>query len=119
MASKREKSLRTTLGLQVRRLRDDLGINQEELASPCDLSRDMISRIERGAIACSLETIAKLSEVFNISAAMLFGGFPISDNPKSQREKLLSQINRVLATVDTKDLPWLQQALEVILRRSR
>lgn len=117
MAGKREKTLRSILGAQVRRHRDDLGITQAVLAERCGLSLDMIGRIERGTIACSLETVAKLSEVLSVPAAILFGGSPLSESPKSLRERSLQQIFQFLISVDTKDLPWIERVLKAVVRR--
>lgn len=117
MPSKRQKSLQKILAAQVRRYRDDAGLTQEQLADRCDLSRDMISRIERGTISCSLDTVAKLSEVLFISPSVLLGGPTLTEHPKSQREKALQQILRVLDSVETKDLPWIESALRVLLKR--
>lgn len=117
MASKRQKSLQKILAIHVRRLRSEADLTQEQLADRCELSRDMISRIERGTISCSLDTVAKLADVLSVPAAVLLGGAPISDNPKSSRERSLQQVFRLLSSVDSKDLPWVERVLRAIIER--
>lgn len=117
MATRREKSLRSILGSQIRRHREDMNLTQTELAERCELSLDMIGRIERAAIAPSLETIAKLADVLSVPPYVLFGGGYLADGTKMPREKNLQRISQILAKVDTQDLPWVENVLKALVQR--
>ena len=119
MASKRQKSLPKILGIQVRRYRAEAGLTQDQLADRCDLSRDMVSRIERGTISCSLGTIAKLAEVLSVQPAILFGGVSLSESAKSPREKALQQTIGVLTKAETSDLEWITEVVRSLVQRPK
>ncbi len=51
-----------------------MGYSQEQLAERADLHRTYVSDVERGARNLSLESITRMAEALNISAARLFPG---------------------------------------------
>jgi transcriptional regulator with XRE-family HTH domain len=61
----------TQVGATVRRLRAAQGLTLAELASSADISQAMLSRLERGAVSPSLETLAQLAAALNTSCAAL------------------------------------------------
>jgi len=61
-----EKSLRGTLAYNIRLLRFELGISQEELAFRCELDRTYISAVERCVWNVALGNIEKISEALNV-----------------------------------------------------
>lgn len=68
----------------VARLRKKFGFSQDELARKIDVNRQTISKIERGTGNPTLETIEKISEVFNATPIQLFGTpkeIAVSDTP--------------------------------------
>lgn len=60
------------MGAQVRALRRQRELTQEELAERSGLSVDAIRRIERGAFSASLNSLQKLSKGLSISLGTLF-----------------------------------------------
>lgn len=62
---------RRTLGQRVRARREHLGLSQEALAAAAGVSRDSISRLERGRISPNLVTFGKIAETLNTSASAL------------------------------------------------
>jgi len=60
------KKIRKKFGQRVRHLRKQQNISQAQLAFESGLSREQISRIERGIKNVSLETIVSLSIGFDI-----------------------------------------------------
>lgn len=92
-------------------------LTQTELAERCDLSLDMIGRIERATIAPSLETIAKLADVLSVPPYVLFGGEYLADGARTPREKYLQRIRQQLAKVETQDLPWIEGILKALIQR--
>ncbi len=66
-----ESSLATTFGQVLRKVREDSGISQEQLASECGLDRTYISLIERGQRNPTLKTVFLLSEALEIAPSTL------------------------------------------------
>ena len=56
-----EKSLRGTLAFNIRRIRFELNVSQEELAFRCELDRTYISAVERCIWNVSLSNIEKIA----------------------------------------------------------
>ncbi|AET68617.1 putative transcriptional regulator with C-terminal CBS domains [Desulfosporosinus orientis DSM 765] len=65
-------NIRILFGERVRKLRQDLGISQEELAFSSNLHRTYISDIERGTRNVSLDNIYKIAVALDISPKDLF-----------------------------------------------
>lgn len=63
--------LAAQVGATVRRLRAAQGLTLAELASSADISQAMLSRLERGSVSPSLETLAQLAAALNTSCAAL------------------------------------------------
>ncbi|HXD55592.1 MAG TPA: helix-turn-helix transcriptional regulator [Solirubrobacteraceae bacterium] len=65
-----ESALRQ-LGENVKRLRDEAGLAQEELAEMADLDRTMISLVENGKKLVRIDTLVKLSRALGIPLSVL------------------------------------------------
>jgi transcriptional regulator with XRE-family HTH domain len=61
-----EKSLRGILAYNIRLLRFDNGLSQEELAFRCELDRTYISAVERCVWNVALSNIEKIAEALNV-----------------------------------------------------
>lgn len=61
-------------GLNVRRIRETLGISQEELANRANLHRTYIGGIERGERNLGLINIIKLTRALGVKASELLQG---------------------------------------------
>lgn len=59
-------------GLHLKKLRENKGISQEELANISDVSLPQITRIERGVVNTTLGTIKALAKGLNVKTAILF-----------------------------------------------
>ena len=59
-------------GLQVRRLRNDAAISQQDLAGQCDIFRTYLSRIENGAANPTLTVVAALASALKVPVTELF-----------------------------------------------
>jgi transcriptional regulator with XRE-family HTH domain len=64
--------IRIRFGRAVRRIREDLGINQEEAAERCGMHRTYYSGIERGIRNVSLVNIEKMARGLKKSIPDLF-----------------------------------------------
>lgn len=65
------KTLRQTLAVNIKALRQAIGISQEELAGLCGLHRTYISDVERCSRNISIDNIEKIAEAFHVSASNL------------------------------------------------
>ena len=61
-----EKSLRGTLAYNIRLLRCENGISQEELAFRCELDRTYISAVERCIWNVALGNIERIADALNV-----------------------------------------------------
>jgi transcriptional regulator with XRE-family HTH domain len=61
--------LRDVFGTNLRRLRHQKGVSQEELADLAGINRTYISKLETGATYAGLEIIGRLADVFAIDAS--------------------------------------------------
>jgi len=76
----RKIDVKKTFGETVKKLRNHLGISQEDLAERADLHRTYISDVERGSRNLSLQNIERLAHALEVSVAALFD---LKDNPRS------------------------------------
>ena len=53
----------------LRRVRHERGLSQDELAYEADISRSYLSQIEKGSFHVSLKVIGKLSEALQVEPA--------------------------------------------------
>ena len=63
--------LREVFATNLRRLRHERGLSQEDLAYSADVNRTYLSRLEKGVSYAGLEIIGKLAEVLEVEPADL------------------------------------------------
>lgn len=63
--------LREVFAANLRRLRNDRGLAQDDLAYEAQVSRSYLSQLEKGAFYASLKTIGKLAAALNVEPAEL------------------------------------------------
>ena len=82
---------------KVRKLRIRKGLSQEELAEKLDVSRQTVSKWEKGLSVPDADLLVKLADVLEVSVAELLGGnIPNSEDTNELAEQL-SRINEQLA----------------------
>jgi len=59
-------------GLNLKRIRTEKGMSQQELADLCDIERSTIARVELGTYGVGLRIIFSISETLHIDPADLF-----------------------------------------------
>jgi transcriptional regulator with XRE-family HTH domain len=63
--------LRQVFAANLRRLRHERGISQENLAYTADVNRTYLSKLEKGASYVGLEIVGKLSDVLEVEPGEL------------------------------------------------
>jgi transcriptional regulator with XRE-family HTH domain len=63
--------LREVFAANLRRLRHERGLSQDDLAYEAEISRSYLSQLEKGSYYASLKIIGKLSAVLNVEPAEL------------------------------------------------
>ena len=63
--------LRDVFAANLRRLRHDKGLSQDDLAYEAEVSRSYLSQLEKGAFYASLKIIGKLAEALAVEPAEL------------------------------------------------
>ncbi len=66
MKMTRDKQLLALLAKNVRNLRKEVGLSQEELAFECEIDRTYISKVERGIANPSVLVLFKIANVLNV-----------------------------------------------------
>lgn len=61
--------LRDVFASNLRRLRHEKGLSQEELADVAGINRTYVSKLETGVTYVGLEIIGKLADVFGVEAS--------------------------------------------------
>lgn len=54
------------VGLQIKKLREEKNMSQEDLANDCNIPKSQIGRIERAEINTTLKTIYLISKALNV-----------------------------------------------------
>jgi len=106
--------IKKKFGIRLYQLRNEAGMTQAKLAEKSNLSIDLISRIERGDRAPSLESIEKISLALSVSPLQLFNFdnqeikaladapsevlelWKILQGKRSKQVKLITDIARIL-----------------------
>lgn len=105
------------LGKKIKKLREDLGITQQNLAEMLGLKRPAISQIENGERKVTADEIAKLSDIFNVSVSILM-------SLEKEPEIILNEVKKKLKTepqmrinVPQKNLEKFKEVLLYILNQ--
>ena len=70
--------LRDLFASNLRRIRHERGMSQDDLAAEAEISRSYLSQIEKGKFHVSLKIIAKLATVLRVEPAEFLRGRPRS-----------------------------------------
>ena len=95
-------NLKKSFGLCLRRLRDERGLTQQQLADMIDKTSDGISQMERGVIAPSFETLEPLAKALGVPVRDLFSIGEAETSPK--RTRLLADLTHSIRDLSEDDL---------------
>jgi transcriptional regulator with XRE-family HTH domain len=75
--------LRDVFATNLRRLRHERGLSQDDLAYEAEVSRSYLSQLEKGAFYASLKIIGRLAEALGVEPAELLK-LPVGNNRAKQ-----------------------------------
>jgi len=85
-APPRGPDINSRIAARVRALRAELGMSLEALATRCDVSRSMLSLIERGETSPTAVVLEKIAGGLGVPLASLFDDVGAAPSPVSRRE---------------------------------
>ena len=85
-------------GENLKTLRKNKGITQEELAARLNVVRQTVSKWEKGQSVPDAEMLAKLAEIFEVPVSMLLGS---RIEPDAQPDALAEQLARINEQLET------------------
>jgi transcriptional regulator with XRE-family HTH domain len=108
--------LQKRFGKMLKGIRIERKQTQAGLSMQCDLSKDMITKIERGQTGVSFDTIETLARVLDVEPASLFS----SDvRLRQSRSPTLRRIQECLSPLNETDLKWVDGLLAAALKPRR
>ena len=79
--------IRDVLALNLRKLREDRGLSQEELAHLSDVDRTYVSAIERCVYAASVDVVDRMANALGVEAADLLKRPPARANERKKPKR--------------------------------
>ena len=106
------KQLKQNIGLRVKAARQQKGLTQAQLAEAIDKAFETISNIERGKTAPNFSTLYDIANVLGLPMREFF---ELEDVDVSDaRQRLLMQLNTMIAQMDDRQLNLLLKLGEVL-----
>jgi transcriptional regulator with XRE-family HTH domain len=113
------QDINSRIASRVRALRADRGMTLDALAAKCDVSRSMISLIERGESSPTAVVLEKIATGLGVPLATLFDDLSTSPNPVSRRDDRAPwrdpQSGYVRRNISPANFPSPIQIVEVVL----
>ena len=108
------ENIKKKLGLRLKELRLARGLNQEDL-EPLGFSYRYYGKIERGLANVTLETLARLCEIFEVGLSDLFLFMDIDREASEDREAVAVKVAQLLGGKSKKNVRKLKVFLDEIL----
>lgn len=113
------QDINSRIGSRVRARRTDLGMTLDALAAKCDVSRSMLSLVERGESSPTAVVLEKIATGLGVPLATLFDDSSASASPVSRRDDRTPwrdpQSGYVRRNISPANFPSPIQIVEVIL----
>jgi len=87
--------LKKQLGLRLKELRLAKGMKQEDLEE-CEFSYRYYGKIERGLVNPTVETLARLCEIFEVSLLDLFAFMKTDGKTSEDHEAVAAKVSQIL-----------------------
>ncbi|WP_282053040.1 helix-turn-helix domain-containing protein [Phaeobacter inhibens] len=105
--------LKRNIGLRVKAARTQKGLTQPQLAEAIDKAFETISNIERGKTAPNFSTLHDIANVLGLPMREFFD--VDEENLTDARQRLLIQLNTMIAQMDDRQLNLLLKLGQVLL----
>lgn len=102
------------IGLRIKKLRQEAGLTQEELAEMIQVHNTYIGKIERGHIIPSLKLLIAIANKLNVNLIYLF-----QIEKKSKAKKSLSDLITLLKDLSDEDIKFIANIAKFLLKKSR
>lgn len=96
------------IGQRVKRLRKDSSLTQAQAAKQCGVSTSFLGHVERGTCIASLETMAKIAAVLDVSLDGLIYGTGASLRDSSSAASKARILNDIMRVLDQHSSDWLK-----------
>ncbi len=100
MIQKNNSTGNITLGQNIRDIRKNLNLTQEEFSEKLNINPQFLSQIETGKVGISIDTAINICKIANCSSTILFKGIinssNISDNYELLNDRDKSVINQMI-----------------------
>ncbi len=97
------------IGNNIKRLRKEQHVTQQKMADDLFLSLSLISKLERGVKAVSLDTFCSIADYLHTSIAELTAD---PNEPKVQHNHMIHEINGILESLDNKQLRIINRVMQ-------
>lgn len=104
------------IGSNIQNRRKELHITQQKMASDLFISESLVSQLERGVKAVSLETFCSIADYLKTNIAVLTEN---PNHPKTQQNKLVNDICLLLEELDNRNLYILYKLLKTYLEQTK
>ena len=86
----------TTLGQNIRNIRKELNLTQEEFAEKLNLNPQFVSQVETGKVGISIDTLINICNFSNCSSVAIFHGVLKSPSAIENYELLTSRDKSII-----------------------
>lgn len=97
------------IGKNIKSRRKELHVTQQQMADELYLSLSLISKLERGVKAVSMETFQMIADYLQTSVAALMSD---PDDPCIQHNQMICEIDAILEDMDNKHLHIVNQLMK-------
>ena len=104
-------SIEKLIGQRIAFIRKQTGITQEMLAEKAGISRDFLSRVERGVTGISFQNLESISKSLKVPIKEFF-----TFEEKNRKDQLIENIIILLKGQNEEDLKKWYEALQILLR---
>jgi len=104
-------SIEKLIGQRIAFVRKHAGITQESLAEKAGISRDFLSRVERGITGISLQNLECISKALNVPIKEFF-----TFEEKDEKDQLIENMIILLRNQNEEDLKRWYEALQILLK---
>lgn len=103
-----EVDIMKSIGANIKMFRKLSGLTQEKLAEKCNVTRETISKWERGEVSIIADTLVKLAEIFGVSESDIIHGRVREGNEQkyiqleSMLERMRKKVEEIYDAMDKK-----------------